>query len=488
MLDRFEKVYEGLVPDGKSALFAVSGGIDSMCMAELAYRCGKEFAVAHCNFHLRGEESDGDEAFVRQWAGSRGVVFHCRDFDTEEYASANSVSIEMAARELRYEWFSELCRANGYEALAVAHNANDNVETMLLNLLRGTGLSGITGMKEINAIPVFGGGSAVLVRPMLGFTRREISEFVSQEGIAYREDHTNNETVYKRNKLRHNVLPVFGEINPSFIRTISSEMKEFAAEHEIADEYFYLNATDVLMEKNPGEILRIDTGALMSLRHWNYILFRLVGSYGFRGRLLEQICRLLASADTVSGRRFESGEYVLVTEPGRIVVRKSEGRIPQMSISESGYCSIVRTAGTYSFDSTEFEVEIAKAGDDPVSAARELASHGCIAVDSGTLAMPFVVRRWRKGDWMRPMGMRGAGKKLSDIFTDMKLGISDKASAIVIAVPEMTGKDNEKAGEHVAAVCGHASGSFFCRVDESVKVTANTGSILTLRMPDPTVR
>ncbi|MGM9742986.1 MAG: tRNA lysidine(34) synthetase TilS [Candidatus Cryptobacteroides sp.] len=488
MLDRFEKVYEGLVPDGKSALFAVSGGIDSMCMAELAYRCGKEFAVAHCNFHLRGEESDGDEAFVRQWAESRGVVCHCRDFDTDGYASSHSVSIEMAARELRYEWFNELCEANGYCALAVAHNANDNVETMLLNLLRGTGLSGITGMKEINAIPVFGGGSAILVRPMLGFTRREISDFVSKEGIAYREDHTNNETVYKRNKLRHNVLPVFEEINPSFLKTITSEMRDFAEEHEIADDYFYLNATEVLMEKQPGEILRIDTEALMSVRHWKYILYRLVGSYGFRGRLLEQVSRLLASGDTVSGRRFESGEYVLATEPGRIVVRKSAGKIPHVSIQESECCSIVRTAGTYLFDSIELVVEIAKAGDDPVPAARELALHGLLAVDSEAVAMPFVVRGWRKGDWMRPMGMRGAGKKLSDIFTDMKLGISDKASAMVIVVPGMTGRDNEKAGEHVAAVCGHASGSFFCRVDESVKVTASTGSILTLRVTSPTVR
>ena len=205
----FERIAGGLISQGETALLAVSGGIDSMCMAELAYRCGLDFAVAHCNFHLRGEESDGDEALVREWAESRGVRFHRADFDTYAYAERYSVSIEMAARDLRYDWFLEVCEQNGYQVLAVAHNANDNAETLILNLLRGTGLRGLTGMRADGNVPAPGGENVRMIRPLLGFSRKEIEDYAASAGVKYREDHTNRETVYKRNKLRHNVFPVF---------------------------------------------------------------------------------------------------------------------------------------------------------------------------------------------------------------------------------------------------------------------------------------
>lgn len=509
----FERIVGGLISQGETALLAVSGGIDSMCMAELAYRCGLDFAVAHCNFHLRGEESDGDEALVRDWAESRGVRFHRADFDTYAYAERYSVSIEMAARDLRYDWFLEVCEQNGYQVLAVAHNANDNAETLILNILRGTGLKGLTGMRADGNVPAPGGENVRMIRPLLGFSRKEIEDFAASAGVKYREDHTNRETVYKRNKLRHNVFPVFEEINPSFLKTFAREMEVFSQENDIAEEYFLIAAGDVLEPVQEGERRRINVKKLLSIRHWRYVLFRLLEEYGFRDRRLEPVIRLLESGETLSGKVFESPEFRLVTEPGMLVVKELRQDRPAVSpvrfrrgpasgpfsgmLSENESCSVVRTDGRYEFDGMRFSVSTEVTGEDPVSRARDLAARGVLAFDSGKLKMPFIVRTWRKGDWMRPMGMKGR-RKLSDIFTDLKLGREAKSRALVVVSPELAGtvaasgnasgpgsvsnavSGNEKAGERVAAVCGYSSGSFFCRIDEAVRISDPSTSVIYL--------
>ncbi|MBQ3873719.1 MAG: tRNA lysidine(34) synthetase TilS [Bacteroidales bacterium] len=209
-------------------LVAVSGGIDSMCLAEKVRLEGGPFAIAHCNFHLRGEESDADEAFVRGWASKYGIECHVRHFDTLGHAASEKISTEMAARQLRYRWFGELCKEHGYEAVAVAHNANDNAETLILNLLRGTGLKGIIGMKKEGFIPDPDYADIPLRRPLLDMTREDIEAFAKEHGLQWREDHTNAENEYKRNKIRNLVFPVFKEINPSFIQTFNGDMKRFS--------------------------------------------------------------------------------------------------------------------------------------------------------------------------------------------------------------------------------------------------------------------
>ena len=218
-------------------LVAVSGGIDSMCLAEKLRLEGGAFALAHCNFGLRGEASDGDEAFVKDWALAHGIPFHTKRFDTVAFASAQGISVEMAARRLRYRWFGELCREHGYEAVAVAHNANDNAETLILNLLRGTGLRGIMGMKASGFIPDPDFGDIPLLRPLLGMTREDIEAFARAHKLSWREDATNAENDYKRNKIRNLVFPVFREINPSFIQTLNRDMERFSAEADAPEPF-----------------------------------------------------------------------------------------------------------------------------------------------------------------------------------------------------------------------------------------------------------
>lgn len=323
----FDRTIVGLVPEKETALLAVSGGIDSICLASLFLNssAGRRFAVAHCNFHLRGEDSDSDEALVAAWCGRNGVRYHKADFDTEQYASSHNISIEMAARELRYDWFASLCRDNGYYGVAVAHNANDNAETLILNLLRGTGLRGVTGMQAETVVPVTRDelSGVRLLRPMLSFSRKQIEEYVAANSLEYHDDRTNAETVYKRNRIRHLVFPVFESLNPSFLTTFAREMNAFSEVQEIADDYFNSVRESVCEPAGKDELLRVNAVRLCHLKHYKYVLYRLLEVYGFRDRLLEPVVRLLESGKTFSGKVFEAPGYELITAGECLIVRKS---------------------------------------------------------------------------------------------------------------------------------------------------------------------
>lgn len=646
----FDRTIVGLVPEKETALLAVSGGIDSICLASLFLNssAGRRFAVAHCNFHLRGEDSDSDEALVAAWCGRNGVRYHKADFDTEQYASSHSVSIEMAARELRYDWFASLCRENGYYGVAVAHNANDNAETLILNLLRGTGLRGITGMQVETVVPVTMDelSGVRLLRPMLSFSRKQIEEYVAANSLEYHDDRTNAETVYKRNRIRHLVFPVFESLNPSFLTTFAREMNAFSEVQEIADDYFISVRESVCEPAGKDELLRVNAVRLCHLKHYKYVLYRLLEVYGFRDRLLEPVVRLLESGKTFSGKVFEAPGYELITAGACLIVRKaarvvSESPViseladvhedranlrggvtvgtpvgvqvgkrgsvmvgkqggtqngaqvdkqggtpggaqvdkqggtpggPQVDeqggesspvasenhglgecfglagrdsasitssfvgsglsysglagrgsarrsrgmlmtggtvINENEACSVVRTTGEYVFDDFRVNVSVSEAGADPVADAKSLAREGIAAFSSEALTLPFLLRGWQKGDWMRPVGLNGK-KKLSDIFTGLRLSIEEKSRALVIVLPGSASEGAESGGSssdvsdseasrrgadkigtdavrgvRVAGVCGYVSGRFFFRVDESVMVTPATASILKLYLLAP---
>ena len=446
----------------KKTLLAVSGGIDSMCMAEIfvrRYPC-ECLAVAHCNFRLRGEESDGDEELVRLWAEEHGIRFHVRTFDTREYAADHGVSIEMAARELRYRWFAELCTSEGYDEVAVAHNANDNAETLMLNLLRGSGIKGLTGMSPVSDIPYSEGASAKLIRPLLDMTRKQIEGFALANRISYRNDSTNFSSEYKRNMLRNEAFPIFERINPSFIRTLNREMGYLSEAEEIVSDYCQKEIAAIsadALSRHPEERsdVRISYDDLLSRKHWRYLLYHILEPYGFNSSTLASLEDLLSSDRTISGKRFEADDYVVLTErDGFRIARKIAGPAGNDIMP-------VRGAGTYHFNGMAFTVEVLDwTADMPLKQPE-----GTLVFDAGRLKFPFVLRGWREGDWLVPLGMRGK-KKVSDLFADLKYDSLMKTSAVMIADVQTEGM----------AESGHIAGVAGVRIDDRYKVRPSTHS------------
>ena len=479
-------------------LLAVSGGIDSMCMADLALHSSAvlDFAVAHCNFHLRGEESDSDTAFVREWCAGNGVAIHVADFDTAGFASANGLSIEMAARELRYRWFGQLCIEYGYAGVLVAHNANDNAETLLLNLLRGTGLRGLAGMGTVSAIPyacssASGQGAGIpaiggplLCRPLLGFTRKRIEGYMRRRGLSFREDSTNVDTAYRRNRIRNDVFPLFERINPSFIRTFNREMEYFSQADGLLQELLQSSAlpglphpcrsdgSDVSCDGTGDEgEARIDLHSLLSFRHWPYLLYMHLEQYGFNSAAIASVESLLRSAadgrGTLAGKFFRSGTHLLVTASDALVIRPLDLGADVKShqyhtLAENGTVEVTGP-GRYVSGGVSFTVEVKPRRDIPSLKCPA----GTLMCDSSRLPFPFVCRRWQAGDWFRPFGMKGR-KKVSDFFTDLKLDAFRKSSTPVAVW-------GDGRGSHIAAILG-------ARIDDSLKVAPDTEEVLVLTL------
>ena len=403
-------------------LVAVSGGRDSMVLAEKVRRSGGPFAVAHCNFRLRGADSDADEALVRDWAARHGVTCHVRAFDTEAFAAAEGISIEMAARRLRYRWFGQVCREHGYEAVLVAHHAGDNAETFFLNLLRGSGVKGLCGMQEEGFLPDPDYADIPLRRPLLHTTRAEIDALVALWSPPYREDRTNAENAVKRNKLRNQVFPLLREINPSFEETLLADMDRLRLVERIADNYFQEHVGLVWDGR------RVDTTLLQTIPGWEYILYRILEGEGMAPALIAQATDIVRSG--LSGRR--AGSFVSAS--GRLV-REEAAEAPEILVSEENW----------------------ESGRSPVM------PEGVLAVDADKVHGELVADRWVAGDWIRPLGMRGR-KTLQDWFKDRHFSLVDKQRAVVVRDSGLTD------AHHVVAVAGHT-------IDEAYKITADTRRI-----------
>lgn len=403
-------------------LLAVSGGVDSVYLLHRSseFFPGSEIEVAHCNFGLRGEESDADQDFVALLCRKASLRLHLKRFDTRSYSSQKGISIEMAARELRYGWFTSLCREESFDALAVAHNANDNAETLILNLLRGSGTKGLRGMA---AESISAEGMKIL-RPMLQTSRGEIIDWMSSRGYEWREDSSNRDNSYKRNLIRNEIFPLFAKINPSFVRTLGKDMQYLAQSEAIADDYFKENTGRIMSRK--GEI-RI--APLLSLPHWQYMLFRLLEGSGINSEQFENLLQALQKEEsTLAGKTF-----------GPV---KAGSGILRVGIEEKR---------------PEYKIEFLDRKE--ISELKQKA--GVIIMDAGKLPVPLVIREWKPGDWMRPLGMGGRKKKLSDIFTDLKWSRDKKSKALVV----------ELEGSHTGALLWE-------RIDEGVRVNDDTLKIV----------
>lgn len=446
-------------------LVAVSGGIDSMCLSDVLYRSKlTPFAIAHCNFGLRGEESDADEALVKKWGHIHEVRFHIVHFNTRQYAEKHGISIEMAAREQRYCWFRDLCNQYGYRAVLVAHNANDRAETLLLNLLRGTGIKGMTGMAPTGTLPVKGGGGIPLLRPLLHIGREHIEAYVRGYGVPYREDRTNAEDIYRRNLIRNEVFPLLRTINPSFISTLCEDMDRLRTVDAIAED-FYAAQKQRLWD---GESIDID--ALRATPHWEYILYRLLTENGLttgEARLAED---LLKGQRHISGTTIGGGEKVLYFAFGRMLISEPRDFWDEEKSVE------VTAPGEYAVG--KVRVAITEEAWTPGTNARMDPASKCLIANARALPFPFRLRNWRHGDYLRPLGLRGR-KKVQDLFQDLKLTLEQKHQALLVVRPETAPSAAPDPGfkAHVRAVLPY-------RIDEKLRVGPDTERIIRLQVLD----
>lgn len=442
MLSKFKENL-GAADSRCKILAAVSGGIDSMVMASLLYECfNTDFAIATVNFKLRGEESDADQRLVCGWANDRGIKVFATSFDTSDYAVSKGISIEMAARELRYGWFYGLMDELGYETLAIAHNLNDSVETLFLNILRGTGIEGLGGIKL---------KTGRVIRPMLSFTRGEIVNYAQREGIPFREDSTNREDMYARNRIRNRVFPEFQMINPSFLRTIERDMVYFTEASDIIRKQLQQVRAEVVEKDSSRASLKIRIDRLLSLEHSDYWLYMMLSDYDFNTAQAKQVHDSLTGQ---SGKEFHSRNYMIVKDRDYLLIYSKE----EKDVSEPGERLVEKPSETQSHiaihsQRVSFRMFIKEKGFIPEPSKEKL------YVDADKINFPLTCRIWKDGDRFIPLGMRGF-KKLSDFFIDEKLDIKSKEHRLVLS-------DNDD----IVAVLGH-------RIDDRYKITLSTKEVL----------
>ena len=430
-------------PDDR-ILLTVSGGVDSMVMLALFAACGYRIGVAHCNFQLRGTESDEDEALVEQTARALGAGYHNRRFDTAGEMERTGESMEMAARRLRYAWFAELQRDHGYDKVAIAHHADDSVETFFINLFRGTGLRGLTG------ITIRAGG---IIRPLMFATRHEILEYAHQHGIRFREDSSNRSTKYLRNKIRLGLIPRIREIRPEFTEAMSRNIARLT-EAQVFVDRAVARIREAAIESRDGDTDILHVERIDPTLPRNFVIYELLSSaYGFRGDTCDALCRSLDADAT--GKRFYSKDFVACIDRGTIVVSPvtpddpCEVEVPHEA--NHAYCGNAVLHMEY--------VDIAMIEDYGVP------PH-VAQLDAALLQYPLTLRRWREGDRFVPFGMSGS-KKVSDLLIDEKVSAVEKERQFVLL-----------SGEDIVWVVGRRIDDRYRLTDESEQVLRITKETL----------
>lgn len=436
--EAFERYIDenGLVAPGERVLLAVSGGVDSMVMLSLFAESGRAAGVAHCNFRLRGAESDEDEVLVRDEAARYGLPFYNRRFETQAEMERTGESMEMAARRLRYAWFGELCREHGYGAVAVAHHADDSIETFFINLLRGTGLRGLTG------IPIHPGR---VIRPLMFASRKELVEYAVARRIPFREDSSNRSTKYLRNKIRLGLIPRIREINPGFTDTMRRNLARLADAQRFVDHGIERIRREAVCSHEGIDTVRIDRIDPAFPR--DFVIYEILSSrYGFKGDVIDALCRALEQG--VSGRRFYARDRVAYPDRGTIVVAP---------IAPDDACAVRVDEGTrrcYCGNS----VLLFERQDIDLIGSFGVPEH-IAQLDAGKLRYPLVVRRWQEGDWFVPFGMTGR-KKVSDFLIDAKVSMAEKQRQFVLL-----------SGDDIVWLVGR-------RIDDRYRITSGTDTVL----------
>lgn len=418
-------------------LLALSGGKDSVLMAHLYKAAGYRFGLAHANFGLRAAESDTDEHFCEELAKQLDVPFYSTRFQTQAYAQAEQLSIQMAARELRYQWLEHLRQSEGYHYVAVAHHQNDSVETILLNLVRGTGVSGLHGILPKRDF---------LIRPLLYLKREDVDALVAQEGFLFREDSSNQSVKYARNKIRHEVVPVLKELNPSLEHTFEQNARRMA-ELEVLLHQRVAELHEQLFEKAADGIVRIALAPLKTLHPQKTLLFELFKPYGFTESVLADLC---ASWDGQAGKVFQSATHELLLDRDCLYLSSALSTSPLATTVQSNQTELSWNKQHY----TLHNLDIADFVLEKTSQKAQL--------NADALVYPLVLRSWQVGDIYQPLGMQGQ-KKLSDLFIEHKIPRNQKDSTLVL----------QNGNGDILWVAG-------MRIHERYKVDSNTKKVLIL--------
>ncbi|MDR2886924.1 MAG: tRNA lysidine(34) synthetase TilS [Bacteroidales bacterium] len=406
MNNRFIEYLTGKCRTGadKKYLLAVSGGIDSMTMASLFRKAGIDAGIAHCNFSLRGNESDLDEELVKQYAAENNMPFLHIRFDTGKYAAAQGISIQMAARNLRYEWFEKTRINHEYHYIATAHNLNDNVETLLLNLVRGTGIKGLTGIQP---------AAGYIVRPLLFALRSEIESHAMENGIVFREDRSNSETKYTRNKIRHLVLPLLREINPSVEKTLDETIERMQETGQAVESHVAAIRGKVSETEGNRTVFNID--GLERLQPNKTILYELFKPFGLSGTQAGELSEIIAGQ---TGKRIITKSHTILKDRERIVVSPNSNNTVYEVINS--YRELEKTS-LFNSVATVLVTDNFKIPADSIIAC----------LDEDEIKYPLTVRNWRDGDYFYPLGMNSK-KKVSDFLTDNHIPRTDKDRLLVL--------------------------------------------------------
>lgn len=421
----------GLLNHSKPLLVALSGGADSVVLLHVLNRLGYTCRAAHVNFQLRGSESDDDTQFCRELCRDMQVPLFVHTCNAAEYAAEHKISVEMAARDIRYSWFNTLLKEHDLQCVAVAHHKNDQAETILLNLIRGTGVSGLKGMLPRNGN---------VVRPLLCVTRDEVDAYALENRMAYRTDSSNHSLQYRRNTIRHNILPQITEQNPAFVNTIDRFARRFAEADSIIDEYV---ESWKHMHVSDQKSIPIDT--LFADKHTTTLLHGLLTPYGFSP---DQVAEIVAAHPFTTGSVFEANEYYLLADRGFL-------RIEPMASTE--ICN--QSFEIYPLPENNLPVNItvsehARDNDFRISSDAHVAQ-----LDADKLQLPLILRCWQQGDRFRPLGMKGF-KKVSDFLIDVKVSLAEKQRTFVVL-----------SGNEIVWLVGH-------RIDDRYKITSSTKRII----------
>ncbi len=407
MIEEFKKYIQdnNLAEKDNRILLAVSGGIDSMVMTHLFVTSGYRTGIAHCNFALRAGESDLDEKLVAEFALNHSIPYFTVKFETKKYAAAKGLSIQMAARELRYEWFEKIRSGNDYDFIAVAHNLNDNIETLIINLTRGTGLAGLAGIRSKNNY---------IIRPLLFATRDRITEYCNEHGINYREDRSNADTKYTRNKIRHKVIPILKEINPSIESTLNETADRFSDINEIVNEYITRLTGNISEQKE--EHISFNISSLKKHLDNRAVIFELFRNFGVTSVQINDLINVIRS---------NTGAQ-LFTESHRILKNRNELIVSQERVKDSEPVVIGN------IEDLQGAPGIVSAFYADITDSFEIPSDPSVAcLDAARITFPMVARKWKPGDYFVPLGMKQK-KKLSDYFIDNKYSILEKESKMIL--------------------------------------------------------